>query len=70
MKTEIHKAVDTLRNHLKKDSELFHVWQYNIAMAFKDEYGRNEKKYKNRGDLHEIANEAAMHFLTTLIKQK
>lgn len=52
---------------LKNDEELFQSWKDNIAMAFKDEYARCEKKYKNKEDLHKIANKASENFLNLLI---
>jgi len=62
------KAVRILSKELKKDSAYYYGWQSNIAMAFFDAYNRNPKKYKNREDIHEIANEAAINFLNLLIK--
>ena len=53
---------------LKNDKELYQSWKANIAMAFKDEYSRCKKKYKNKEDLHKIANKAAKNFLNLLIK--
>ena len=63
MPTEIQNAVETLTKAIKNDSELYYGYQANIAMAFKDEYNRNHKKYKNKEDVHNIANKAAMNFL-------
>jgi len=59
----IEDAVKTITNAIKKDPDLFYGYQSNIAMAFYDEYRRNPKKYKSLHDIHEIANEAAKHFL-------
>jgi len=64
----IERSIQKLGSELKEDPEYFHVWQANIAMAFFDEYQRFNKKYKNRGDLHKISNEAAKNFLNLLIK--
>jgi hypothetical protein len=70
---KLAKAVDTLRQHLAKDTtegSYFHTWQSNIAMAFVDAY--QWKKSKNNivteKDIHSIANDAAVHFLNLLIK--
>jgi len=60
---EVAKAVDTITDAIKEDDSLFYAYQANIAMAFKDEYARNPKRYKNRQDIHEIANTAAINFL-------
>jgi len=63
--------IKSLQKSLKKDKSVgsyYHSWQCNIAMAFKDEYDRNEKKYKNGHDIHTIANQAAKNFLDLLIK--
>jgi len=62
-------ALTIVRKHLKEDEDLFHSYKANIAMAFKDQYYRNEKKYKNRGDIHMIANVAASNFLDLLVKE-
>ncbi len=59
-----------LIKRLNKDREYRYGWQANIAMAFKDEYDRNKKKYKNREDIHKIANQAARNFLNTLTAEK
>ena len=53
---------------LKEDKDYYYGWQANIAMAFYDEYRRCEKKYKNRKDIHRIANNAAKNFLNTLMR--
>ena len=59
----IENAVKEITTAINNDPELFYGYQANIAMAFKDEYARNTKKYKNKQDIHEIANNAAKHFL-------
>lgn len=64
----IERSVQKLVIELKEDPEYFYSWQSNIAMAFFDEYRRNNKKYKNRRDLLNISNEAAKNFLDLLIK--
>lgn len=59
------EAIDTLKDSLE-DEGYYLAWQANIAMAFKDEYDRSDKRYKNRQDIHDIANTAAKNFLTLL----
>ena len=68
MSTEIQNAVETLTKAIKDDPELYYAYQANIAMAFKDEYNRNHKKYKNKEDVHKIANTAAKNFLNIWIR--
>ena len=65
-KTE-QSPVQRVTELIKNDEELYYGYQSNIAMAFKDEYDRNTKKYKNRQDIHKIANNAAKHFLNLWI---
>jgi len=62
----IKKLVEALKN----DEELYYAYQANIAVQFQDEYASNPKKYKNRQDIHEIANNAAKNFLNLLISIK
>ena len=60
--------IANLINELRSDEGYYYSWQSNIAMAFFDEYYRNNKRYKNKDDIHKIANEAAKNFLNLLIK--
>ena len=69
MKRKLSKAVSTLCKALRNDPDYFRGWKANIAMAFKDEYHRYPKKYKNQEDLHTIANKAAENFLKLLIRK-
>lgn len=69
MKITTQQAVKALQKALKKDDGYRETWEANIAMAFYDEYRRNPKRYKNRGDQLEIARNAAGNFLDMLIKQ-
>ena len=62
-KIKLEDAVKTLIEHLKEDEELFYGYQSNIAMAFYDAYYNDKKKYKNKEDIHRIANDAAINFL-------
>ena len=55
---------------LREDPGFYYSYQANIAVSFMDEYYRKEKKYKNRDDIHQIANTAAKYFLDLLIKEK
>jgi hypothetical protein len=66
---ELTKAIKKIQRELRNDEELYYGYQSNIAMAFKDEYDRNPKKYKNRKDIHEIANNAAKNFLNLWIRK-
>jgi hypothetical protein len=70
MKTKVSKAVKTLTEALRKDPDFYRSYQANIAMAFKDEYDRSSKKYKNRGDIYKIANTAADNFMNLWIEKK
>ena len=66
--SEFSDALTIVRKHLKEDEDLFHSYKSNIAMSFYDQYYRSEKKYKNREDIHMIANSAASNFLDLLIR--
>lgn len=61
-------SIKNLIEKLKNEPDYYYGWQSNIAMAFKDEFSRNKKKYKNSQDVHEIANQAAINFLNLLMK--
>ena len=66
--TEYAKAVKLVTEKIKSDKELRISYIANIAMAFKDEYQRNKKKYKNYDDIHIIANTAAENFINLWCK--
>jgi len=68
MNNNIKKSVETLTDAIRNDDELYYGYQANIAMAFKDEFYRNTKNYKNMKDIHEIANIAAKNFLNLWIR--
>jgi hypothetical protein len=68
MSEKISNAVKLLVKELKKDNSYYYSWQANIAMSFKDEYNRYCKRYKNRTDIHKIANNAAKNFLNLLMR--
>lgn len=62
--------IKKLVKNLKTDKDYFYAWQSNIAIQFADEYYRKNKKYKNRKDIHDIANQAAINFLNLLTTDK
>ena len=64
------KTLNILVKDLKEDKELFYSWQANIAVCFQDKYARDVIKYKNRGDIHKISNEAAKNFLNLLMRDQ
>ena len=66
--TKLEQAIHVLQAELLNDEDYRRSWTANIAMAFKDNYHRNKLKYKNRGDIHIIANNAAEEFITQLCK--
>ena len=68
MENQIKEAVQTLTKSLREDKDFYYSYQANIAMAFKDEYDRSQKKYKNKTDIHKIANQAAKNFLNLWIR--
>lgn len=63
----VSKAIKTISEALKTDDAYYISWKANIAMAFKDQYSRNKKKYKSKKDVHIMANLAADHFIDLLI---
>ena len=71
MENKVKEAVETLCAALKEDAGYYYSWQANIAMAFKDEYGRAYEKspimWETDLDLHTVANTAADNFLKQLI---
>jgi len=60
------EALKIVIKNINNDEEIRRGYIANIAMAFKDEYNRTGKKYKNQGDVHSIANKAAINFLNSL----
>ena len=70
MASKFEKALNVVREEIRNDEELFHAYQANIAMAFVDEYKRNNSKYKNDTDIHEIANTAAKVFINMWIRDQ
>lgn len=56
----------------KSEGSLYHAYQCNIAMAFKDEFYRDMGEIMDgrmQDRIHEIANNAAKNFLDLLIKE-
>lgn len=56
-------AMQVIAEAIRNDAELRNGYKANIAMAFKDEYDRIDKAYKNKSDIHMAANKAADNFL-------
>lgn len=60
-------AAKTLTDAIKQDAALYIAYQANIAMAFVDAVARfrsqTNKRFLNRRELHQVANEAADNFL-------
>jgi len=59
-------AVLVLVKALKEDEGYYDGWVGNIAISFKDAFSECDKTYKNRKDVHKIANIAAVEFLKKL----
>lgn len=53
---------------LRKDRDLYHSYQANIAMAFYDAY-RQEGNNLSHRKVHQVANRAAKNFLDLLIRK-
>jgi len=66
--SEFSDALKIVTKHISDDPELYEGYQANIAMAFYDEYRFSPVMYKNRTEMHRIANEAAKKFLNMWIK--
>lgn len=65
---KIKEAVNVLTKELEANESYRISWQANIAVYFQDVYSENKKKYKNKEDIHQIANEAADRFLNVLCR--
>lgn len=68
----IKEAVEVLCNALREDTtegSLYHAYQCNIAMAFVDEYNRNDDIFLEPINIPKIANRAAKNFLNLLINK-
>ena len=66
--TKLSRAVATLADALRNDTEFFFAYQSNIAMAFFDA----SIKYKSRDGrkkIHSIANAGAINFLNLFIRE-
>ena len=71
METELEKAMKVVIKALKEDEGYKIAWVANIAMAFKDEWGRedfqqSEQQFEN---VHKLANTAAKNFINQLCIQ-
>lgn len=66
-KTKYQQALQIVRAELRKNGDIRHGWQANIAMAFFDESRRSSKRGLPRVELHRVANEAADHFINKLL---
>ena len=66
--SEFSDALKIVAKGIKNDPELYYGYQSNIAMSFYDAYRLNPKMYKNREEMHKIANEAAKRFLDMWIE--
>lgn len=67
----IAEAMQVICKAIREDEGYRMGWVANIAMAFKDEYGRNVT-YNNDGQyqtIHAIANKAANNFLDLLTRR-
>ncbi len=61
--SKIGQATKVITDRLRKDDDFRESLKATIAMAFKDEYARSDKKYKSKQDIHKIANKAAEDFI-------
>jgi hypothetical protein len=67
IESNVPNAIKALVKALKEDGSYYYSWQANIAMAFYDEWKRNDKEgYCKDQHLHVVANKAAMNFLDLL----
>ena len=71
MDNKLKEAVNVLVEALKTNDGYRIVWQANIAMAFKDEWYRDEFQQSEQqfADVHKLANTAADSFLNLLCKE-
>lgn len=71
MNNKLKEAVDVLVEALKTDEGYRIGWQANIAMAFKDEYYREnfQQSEQQFEYVNELANIAADNFLNLLCKE-
>ena len=68
MENKTKEAVETLCAALKEDAGYYYGWQANIAMAFKDEWRREDfqKSEQDFEAVHILANNSADNFLNLL----
>ena len=63
----VSEAIKVASKAIKEDPGYRIAWQANIAMAFQDEFSRNENL---RNIIHEISNKAADSFIDNLTRDK
>ena len=68
MNNKLQEAVKTLIEALKTDEDYRNSWKASIAMAFKDEWGREEFQQSEQDfeSVHILANKSADNFLNLL----
>lgn len=68
MDNKLQEAVKTLIEALKSDEDYRRSWKANIAMAFKDEWRREDfqKSEQDFEAVHILANNSADNFLNLL----
>ena len=64
MKTDLENAINVLTDSLAEDSDYYHGWLANIAMAMYDEF---KEAGISHPQLHELCNKGAKRFLDYLI---
>ena len=64
---KLEEAIQTVCEHLQKDTSYRAGWHANIAMAFKDQANWDARNW-DRQELHDTANKAAEHFLKLLCR--
>lgn len=65
---EVPNAMKVLKAALSEDKSegsYYYSWQANIAMAFQDQFQRSYDM--DKGNIHQVANDAAKNFLDLLI---
>lgn len=62
-------AINVLKQALVDDIGYYHSWEANIAMAFYDEYIRQQGDMEPLDGLMDICTNAADNFLQRLIKE-
>lgn len=70
MESKLKEAVEILVEALRTDEDYRQAWKANIAMAFKDEYYREDFQQSDQEteDVHTLANTSADNFLNQLCR--